>query len=199
MLKTIGKQFRKPAGFLGRFVSAAMKKGNSFAYDTLLELLEIKDQDKVFEIGYGPGIGIDRILTKYNCSISGIDFSKLMYKEASKRNKRHIELNKATLFFGDFLTFELGNSNFDKIFCINVIYFWDDLEKPFANIWNGLKIGGTFCFYMAHADDLKKLKFTEDDIFNKYSIAVVIEKLKLAGFTKIDYHYKKGYFIKCEK
>jgi len=199
MLKTIGNQFKKPTGFLGKIVSAAMKKGNSFAYDTLLDILEIKDQDNVFEIGYGHGIGIERILSKNNCSISGIDFSELMYKEASKRNKRHIELNNAKLYFGDFLTFKLDELRFDKIFCINVIYFWDNLEKPFLAIRNGLKNNGSFCFYMVHSNVLNKLKFAKDDIFNKYSIENVVEKLNLAGFSKIDYQYKKGYFVKCEK
>ena len=199
MLKTIGNQFKKPTGFLGKIVSAAMKKGNSFAYDTILDILEIKDQDNVFEIGYGHGIGIDRILSRNNCSISGIDFSELMYKEAAKRNKRHIELNNAKLYFGDFLTFKLDELRFDKIFCINVIYFWDNLEKPFLAIRNGLKNNGSFCFYMAHSDELNKHKFTKDDIFNKYSIENVVEKLKLVGFSKIDYQYQKGYFVKCEK
>jgi SAM-dependent methyltransferase len=199
MLKTIGNQFKKPTGFLGKIVSAAMKKGNSFAYDTILDILEIKDQDNVFEIGYGHGIGIERILSKNNCSISGIDFSELMYKEAAKRNKRHIELNNAKLYFGDFLTFKLDELRFDKIFCINVIYFWDNLEKPFLAIRNGLKNNGSFCFYMAHSDELNKHKFTKDDIFNKYSIENVVEKLKLVGFSKIDYQYQKGYFVKCEK
>jgi SAM-dependent methyltransferase len=199
MLKTIGNQFKKPTGFLGKIISAAMKKGNSFAYDTLLDILEIKDQDSLFEIGYGHGIGIEKILSKNNCSISGIDFSELMHKEATKRNKRHIELNNAKLYFGDFLTFNFGELRFDKIFCINVIYFWDNLEKPFLAIRNGLKDNGSFYFYMAHSDELNKLKFTKDDIFNKYSIENVVEKLNIAGFSKVDYQYKKGYFVKCEK
>lgn len=199
MLKTIGNQFKKPTGFLGKIISALMKKGNSFAYDTLLDILDIKDQDNLFEIGYGHGIGIERILSKYNCSISGIDFSELMYKEATKRNKRQIELNNVKLYFGDFLSFDFGELRFDKIFCINVIYFWDNLEKPFLTIRNGLKENGSFCFYMAHLDELNKLKFTKDGIFNKYSIENVVEKLRLAGFSKIDYQLGKGYFVKCEK
>ena len=199
MLKTIGNQFKKPTGVLGKIVSSFMKKGNSFAYEELLNILEIKDHDNVFEIGYGPGLGIEKILSKYKCSISGIDFSELMYKEASRRNKKHIELNNAKLHFGDFLAFELDESGFDKIFCINVIYFWDNLEKPFLAIRNGLKSKGIFCFYMAHTDQLKRLKFTKDDIFNKYSIEEVVEQLKLAGFSKINHQYNKGYFVKCEK
>lgn len=199
MLKIIGNQFKKPTGLLGKIISAVMKKGNRFAYNRLFDILGIKDHDNIFEIGYGHGVGIKRILSKHNCSISGIDFSELMYKEASKRNKRHIELNNAKLYFGDFLNFDFGELRFDKIYCINVIYFWDNLEKPFLTIMKGLKDNGTFCFYMAHSDELNKRKFTKDDIFNKYSIENVVNKLSLAGFSNIDYQFEKGYFVRCEK
>ena len=49
---------------------------------------------------------------------------------------------------------------FDKIFCINVVYFWNDLHKPFEKIKSLLKDDGVFCFYMEKKEDLKKLKFT---------------------------------------
>jgi len=199
MLRTIGNQFKQPTGFLGKIISALMKKGNRFAYDTLLEILEVKEQENVFEIGYGHGIGIERILSGTDCFISGIDFSELMYNEATKRNKKHIDQKAARLYYGDFLNFDLESGRFDKIFCINVIYFWDDLEKPFSKIRNGLRTNGRFCFYMAHPDELNKLKFAKDDIFNKYSIEYVVEKLQHSGFSKTDYTYKKGYFVKCEK
>jgi hypothetical protein len=52
---------------------------------------------------------------------------------------------------------------------------------------------------MASKDDLAKLKFTKDDVFNKYSIEHVTEILRSAGFREVDYLFKKGYYIKAKK
>ncbi|MEM9833462.1 MAG: class I SAM-dependent methyltransferase [Bacteroidota bacterium] len=199
MFRKLGNQLRKPRGLFGRLVSAGMKRGNSNTYEIMIDKLKIKDKEALFEIGYGPGIGIERILSKYNCTITGIDFSKLMHKEATKRNKKFIELNKAKLSFGDFLSFELDEQSFDKIYCINVIYFWNDLEKPFSSILKGLKNNGSFYFYMDNPEDLRNMKFAKDDIFNKYSIEHVVKILNLVGFSKITFENNKGYFVECKK
>jgi SAM-dependent methyltransferase len=199
MMQTISRQFRKPGGWLGRVVSRLMIKGNRREYDKMLEELGVKPGDRVFEIGYGPGIGIDQICSAFDCHVSGIDFSELMFKQASERNKIHIQKNKAELFYGDFLDFEIPAGSYDKVFCLNVIYFWDNLHIPFTKIRNSLKEGGWFCFTMASKDDLDKIPFTSDSIFNKYSIETVVAELKHAGFSDVNYTFDWVYYVKCRK
>ena len=199
MLRFIGNQFKRPSGFFGRVVSKIMIKGNSPEYDKIIPELEINQNESILEIGYGHGVGIDRIASKYNCRISGIDFSELMFREASKRNKKHIENKKVELRYGDFLNSEMVTNKYDKVFCLNVIYFWDRLDEPFVKIRRGLKEGGLFCMYMAHRDDLAKVRFTKDGIFNKYSIVQVVDHLKLSGFQAISYQFDHGYYIRCRK
>lgn len=193
VFRKIGKQFKKPTGFLGKIVSNLMIMGNRSAYETMIKDLTIRPNDKILEIGYGPGIGIDLISKRFEtCDIYGIDFSELMYKRATRRNKRFIKNNRVHLLFGDFVETEISTREFDKIFCINVIYFWDNLQKPFEKVNSLLKDGGIFCFYMANKDDLTKVKFTKDEIFNKYSIEQVLKALKSGGFKESDYYFKKG-------
>jgi cyclopropane fatty-acyl-phospholipid synthase-like methyltransferase len=199
MLNFIGNQFKKPEGFGGKVISFMMKNANKIIYDKVIQILNISQNDRILEIGYGHGIGINMIASSIDCYVTGIDFSELMFLEAQKRNKIHIENKKVDLHFGDFLDRESVESCYDKIFCINVVYFWDNLEKPFLKIQSELKKGGVFCIYMAHRDNLKKMKFTKDDIFNKYTIERVTEELKSAGFVNIEYKYDNGYFITCRK
>jgi hypothetical protein len=80
-----------------------------------------------------------------------------------------------------------------------VVYFWDKLKDPFLKIKSLLKQDGLFYFFMVKSDDLVKLKFAREDVFNKYSISQVVESLKLAGFREIDYFFDYGYFIKARK
>jgi len=100
MLRIIEKQFKQPAGFTGRIISSLLRKVNSPVYDRLINELAIKEKQTIFEIGYGPGIGVKKIFAKYDCYISGIDFSELMYKEVSKRNKKTLILEKFIFTLG---------------------------------------------------------------------------------------------------
>ena len=115
------------------------------------------------------------------------------------KNKKHIKNKKLVLDYGDYLQNEYPSNSFDKIYFINVIYFWSDLEKPFKKIFNELKPSGRVCLFMAKHDDLGNYKFTKDEIFNKYSIDHVIEELTKAGFKNITYTTDNGYYISCEK
>jgi ubiquinone/menaquinone biosynthesis C-methylase UbiE len=197
--RIIASQFKRPTGLFGIFTSNLMIKGNRRNYDGLLKDLNIQPHDKILEIGYGPGIGINLIAEKCNsCIIHGIDFSKLMYKRATKLNERYTDNNRVKLLLGDFLKTKIDTNNYDKIFCINVVYFWDDLQQPFERIKSFLKKGGIFCFYMAHKDFLIRKK-SPDEIFNKYSIEQITEALKQAGFVEIDSYFDKGYYIKAKK
>ena len=197
--KFIGSQFKKPTGLFGLFTSNLMIKGNRGKYESVINDLNIQSNDRILEIGYGPGLGINLIAERCNsCTIHGIDFSGLMYKRATRLNKKYIDDKKATLLLGDFLTMKIGTDEYDKIFCLNVVYFWDELQQPFAKINSLLKKGGMFCFYMAHRDFLIKKK-APDTIFNKYSLEQVTHALGQAGFSKIDHYSDQGYYIKATR
>ena len=89
---------------------------------------------------------------------------------------------------------------YDKVFCLHVIYFWDNLPVPFSRINTILKEGGMFCTFMADIEYMKKVKFTKDGIFNKYSIEKVVGDLTSTGFKNIACSKNdKGYIIKCNK
>jgi len=197
MLRQIGQQFKKPSGLMGKIITNLMIKGNTPEYDHMIPDLEIKTGDRILEIGYGHGVGVDRIVTDHDCTVTGIDFSELSYQTAGKRNRKHIENKKVELFYGDFLETDRLTGQYDTIFHLNVIYFWDQLDKPFSKMKSLLKEGGRVCMFMAGSDFLKTKKFTKDGIFNKYSIEYVVDELTLAGFSDISHHYDNGYYIKC--
>lgn len=197
LLKSINKQFKKPAGFGGRVISKIMEKGNSGAYNKLITLMQVNPGDTIFEIGYGPGLGIEKILSKTDCSYTGIDFSELMYKRALKRYKNLIDNKKVNLFFGNFIYFKNNLGKFDKIYCINVIYFWDELFEPFSKVKSMINTGGSFYIFMAHFKNQKNTKYFLDEIFNKYTIEQVEHSLYSAGFSNVEYTYEHAYFIKA--
>ena len=161
--------------------------------------MDIHTEDKLLEIGYGPGLGIHMITQICeSCTIHGVDFSKLMYKKASDYNKTNIDKGKVHLQYGDYLNITIDQTQYDKIFCLNVIYFWDELHKPFEKTRSLLRKNGVFYIFMVKAETLIKKK-APDSVFNKYSIEQVVGALKSADFTEIEHYFNKGYYIKAKK
>jgi cyclopropane fatty-acyl-phospholipid synthase-like methyltransferase len=195
----IASQFKKPTGLLGIFTSNLMVKNNQKNYDRLIKDLNLQPYDKLLEIGYGPGIGIKMIAEICStCTIHGIDFSKQMYQKATKYNQQYLDASRVQLQHGDFLNVLVAHSDYDKIFCLNVVYFWDELIGPFKKVLSLLKKGGSFHVYMADRATLLA-KRAPDSVFNKYSIEQVVEGLKAAGFTAVEHYAEKGLYIKATK
>ncbi|HEX2959904.1 MAG TPA: class I SAM-dependent methyltransferase [Chitinispirillaceae bacterium] len=182
----IAQQFRQPTGFFGKIVGKLMAKGNLPVINETIQRLEISDEDIILEIGYGPGLGIMEILsTNSKCTMKGIDFSDLMYKIASKRNRKFIQDKRLELFNGDFLSFELKSNSFSKVFGVNVIYFWPDLPIAATKIKSILKPSGKAVLYMSHKEDLVKISFTKTDVFYKYDIDTALTAFRNAGFSAV--------------
>ncbi len=195
MPSAFSKQLRKPAGFLGNLVAKMMEFRNRVSYKIIISRLSPRPGEHILEIGYGPGLGIYQIAASFpGCRITGIDFSELMYQKASVKNRKFIEKGSVHLMHGDILTIVPGDDKFDKVFCVNVIYFWNDLNLAFTKIVNMLGKEGKFLIYMDHRDSIEKAKFLAD--FCKYPVEEVEKELKNAGFTQIEYIFEKGgYFI----
>ena len=195
----IASQFKKPSGLLGIFTSNLMVKINQQNYDKLIKDLNLQPHDQLLEIGYGPGIGIRMIAEACStCTIHGIDFSELMYKRANKYNKQYMDAGRVQLQYGDFLKISITGDNYDKVFCLNVIYFWDKLTNPFEKVSSLLKKGGAFHIYMADSPTLMKKK-APDSVFNKHSIEQVLDALKEAGFENIEHYSENGLYISAKK
>lgn len=197
MLEALGQQLRKPSGLFGRVVSRMMNARNRKFYLRIISEMRIQNGDRVYEIGFGPGIGIQMIADSITgCTISGIDFSELMVKMATKRNKRFIDEGRVKLNYGDLITADTSGERYDKIFCVNVIYFWKDLKPVFQKIHSMLAQDGSFCIFMTPAKDLDGSFAAE---FNKYSIEEVMAALKESGFKNMRYKLDNGYYIHAYK
>lgn len=188
MKKVMARQLRKPSGFLGFLTGKALAKQNVFIYQAIEKYLEFSKIRNAFEIGYGPGAGIEYFHGKYGIKIDGVDFSDTMYKAATRRNKSAIKNDAIFLRQCDFLTMEKIADRYDCVYFANVTYFWDDLAKPFERIRDMIKGNGKLVFYMTNDTFLNSNPVTQTDVFNKYSHAYVKEALSGAGFKDVRHH-----------
>jgi SAM-dependent methyltransferase len=178
-------QFKNPKGIPGALVSKVMRDNNFFVYPGIERHADFRDGQRVLEIGYGPGTGIEYFLSKYALEIDGIDVSRLMYREASKRNRRAIARGSLRLYHGVFETYPCGDNAYDRIIFANVVYFWDDLNAVFGKIRASLKPGGILAFYMSDKTALDKNPVADNPVFIKYTVKDVCAVLERARFSDV--------------
>ena len=176
------KQARQPTGLFGRFFSTRIfDKGNAELNSFVQETLAVEKNDRILEIGSGPGTMIKEIADSVeNVSIQAVDFSKPMVEVCRKRNKKHIKAGKVKVHLGDFNQIRFDDDCFDIIFSVNTIYFWDDPESTVAKIGRELKRGGRLVLGF-HAKEEMEQRGLSDDVFRYYSPDEVISLLRADG------------------
>ncbi len=143
--KELAAQLRKPQGMMARKLAERMNNANRSMYAGVWKALDLGDGMQVLEIGFGNGnYFLDLLGQAKDLKLHGVDFSKDMVAEAIVRNKELIgnESLHVVQAASDHMPF--ADAFFDRIFCINVIYFWDDPAAHLCEVRRVLKPGGTF-------------------------------------------------------
>jgi SAM-dependent methyltransferase len=137
IMRHLGEQFRRPRGPLGLVAGRIMSRraSNIERSRWTVELLDLRADARVLELGYGPGLGIEAALRAApDGHVVGIDHSSTMRNMAAKRNSAAVRRERATLLVGDAENPPATLGTFDAIFCCNVWLFWTDPERTIEHL-----------------------------------------------------------------
>jgi cyclopropane fatty-acyl-phospholipid synthase-like methyltransferase len=99
------------------------EKHKRFAW--AVEVLDVKHDDNILEIGCGVGLAVEEIAEHLTTGkIMAIDRSAAMIAKAISRNQKSIASGKAAFVKTDLLGFPKGRTRFNKIFFFNINFFW---------------------------------------------------------------------------
>ncbi len=181
---TLAQQFRQPAGFLGQLAGFFFRI-NLEGIDWTIRQLEIQPTDHVFEIGFGPGHGIQQVARLVSQGrVAGLDFSETMLRQASRRNAAAIAAGKVELRLGDAATLPYPDNSFHKVFGTNVVYFWKEPVATLQEIRRVIKPGGRLALYVISKEDIAKFKVTQTGVYHLYYGEELAGLLTQAGFQQ---------------
>lgn len=138
-------QFRQPSGMLGNIAGIVManRPSNVARNHWTVDLLKLQPNDRVLELGFGPGIAIQYAAPMVTeGSITGIDHSETMLRQASKRNASSMREGRVELFLGSLENLPPYEKPFTKIFSANVIQFWEEPDKEIRKLRSMLATRG---------------------------------------------------------
>ncbi len=179
------KQARRPEGLFGRIVmSIVFNQGNAFLNSFVSDLMAVRTDDRIIEIGPGTGKLIYRMAKEIeNGFVEGVDFSREMVSVARKRNKNSIAKGKVKIEEGNFDNMQYENEKFSKACSVNTLYFWPSPAHTAKKIANILKPDGKLVLAFEDIEQLKQRKLNHD-VFHLYSKDEVQDLLINAGFSK---------------
>ncbi|KOP28370.1 methyltransferase type 11 [Hapalosiphon sp. MRB220] len=135
--------FGRPKGILGQLGGFILARTKHDFTQWVIDLLEIQPDEKVLEVGFGPGVGIEILATAVSTGyVAGVDYSQEMVKQARVRNEKAIETGLVQLQYGSVEKLPFANDTFDKALAINSMQVWSDAMVGLRSIWRVMKVGG---------------------------------------------------------
>lgn len=136
------RTFGRPEGLLGRLGGTVMARMNRPAAVWGVELLELRGNDKVLEIGFGPGIAIEVLAGRApDIRITGIDPSSEMVRQAAWRNAAAIAGGMVDLRQGSADALPFDDRTFEAALAINSMQVWPDAMAGLREIRRVAKAG----------------------------------------------------------
>ncbi len=180
------QQFARPTGVLGEIAGHLMAMRNKQRSWWVLPLLEIHDQDRVLEVGFGSGMDIRRVSEMaVDGHVAGVDHSEVMLKQARRRNQAGIQAGRVDLQLASASRLPYADGSFDKAFSINVAHFWEDALTPVQEMHRVLREGGRIAIAVQ-----PRTQGTNERTAREMG-KMLLENLKQAGFQQVRLESKK--------
>jgi len=175
-------QFGRPTGVVGRLVGfvLATRPSNRERNRRTVELLQIRETDRVLEFGFGPGLAIEMAAQlARRGKVVGIDHSEVMLRRASQRNAAAIAAGRVELHLASAEAPPASTEPFDKVMASNVHMF---LQEPVSALGHWLAVmrpGGL----IAITHQSRKQGATDAD--SASGAERIAADLRAAGFTEV--------------
>ena len=139
----MGRLLGKPEGEAGRAVGEMLNRINAGINAAVYRSLGLRTGDRVLEIGFGNGRLVPALLScADDLSYAGVDIAETMVSEASAFNADLVAAGRASFRLASAEALPFADASFDKVFAVNVVYFWSEPVRSLAEIRRVLRPGG---------------------------------------------------------
>lgn len=195
--KELIKNARKPVGELGHQILDRMNKSHESMAHWGVSHFEIKENDKILDIGCGGGKNIERFAKQISAEgkVVGLDYSKVSVEKSTKLNQEFIDEGLVEVIQGSVSQMPFEDDTFDIVTGFETIYFWPDFINDLKEVNRVLKKDGLVFFCneaVYHEGKMEKYDDLVELLDMKiYSEDVLEESLKKSGFKDFKAHFNE--------
>lgn len=160
-------QFAIPHGIGGWLAGQVMAVMNAGMIARTAELLDVRPDDAILEIGFGAGTLVRRLAERAPRSfVAGIDVSEAMLQQAARRNRQAMREGRVELRLAGAEAIPYPEGRFDKVCAVNSFQLWPDKEAGLREVRRVLKPGGLLVLALHGRKDTaaKGIGLTEDEL-----------------------------------
>lgn len=185
----LSSQLRKPTGETGKEIGKALNESNQRLYELAFQMMNLRKNDQVLEIGFGNGIHFSEYFKlQPKLSVTGADFSEDMCAEAKAYNAELIASKKLSLHCEETSALPFPDMYFGLAVALNVIYFLDPPKVHLQEIRRILKPNGHFLIGYRPRHSAEHLAFTKQNfiLYEQDELDELESLFKQNGFEVIE-------------
>lgn len=178
-LAELASQLSHPTGEKGNEIAQMMNETNIGMTKNAISNLNLTPGDSVLELGHGNAGHLEFLFSQCEkIHYTGLEISTLMNQEGQQLNKSFIDAQKASFVLYDGKQIPFADNQFDKLFTVNTLYFWENPFSMLTELARVLKPGGTFSLTFAHRSFMETLPFTPFGftLYNPDEVMKLVEK-----------------------
>jgi len=171
------RMFGRPQGVLGSLGGIIMARANESCGAWVADLLEVGSNDNVLEVGFGPGVVIQRLSKLASAGhVAGIDPSQEMVDQARTRNATAIQNGRVDLRRSSVDRLPFDDNSFDKALAINSMQVWPESAVGLREVRRIMKSGARIALGFTPYSGQPKKGLTETLMAAGFTNANVVER-----------------------
>lgn len=161
--------------------------------ERMLNLVQLKNNDKVIDIGAGKCEALIRLIEKYNVTATGIDISERFIEEARSNSINRINSDRLNLIKGNVQSIisDCPDASYDLGICIGSTHALGGFENTIRELKKCVKAGGYIiigeCYWKSKPSNeyLTELGAKESDYKTHYGNIKAAEELDLISLWSL--------------
>jgi len=185
-----------PRGFGGWIMGLIMPIAHDSINKLALPLMDLEPQDDLLDVGCGPGYFIKKHASNVK-SVAGLDFSEVMIKMATRKNRARIEAGTAKFVQGEASKLPWKDNTFSIVTSTGSFVAFPKPLESIKEMYRVLRPSGRAVISIEwnaedKVDHSKKIKEWGIQILSEADIRSM---MKEAGFSEISFTYKRDFGI----
>jgi SAM-dependent methyltransferase len=135
-------QWRRPEGWLGRWLLRNMNKRHSSVTDWGLSHVSIPRDGAILDVGCGGGRTIAKLAAAGSGMVCGLDHSADSVRVAALTNAELIQSGRVAIREGSVSQLPYAYHTFDLVTAVKTHFFWPDPSGDVREVWRVIKPGG---------------------------------------------------------